>query len=247
MGYRLCPHCRSSNRADAADCYSCEKPMTAVTKNSSESAAEPTVGSTLGADFRETAHSTAQGVVAIGLVTAFGAALGLAWDLSDLDLPFFLEEVSLGIVCAVASAFLLGKFDDMPPHLLRRRLLPAGVFGAIVGLCLFCIWWAFDPPAGSLAIGAFAGFLAGLPIVVSFGLLGGESRPLGLLEFLNMAVGLLVGGGLGLWIALDQEDSSFFFGFLGLIGLIPAMVGGRVNLWEVLSSDNGSSFSSRRN
>lgn len=244
MGYRLCPHCRSSNLDDATECYNCEKPMAAIPKQSIEHSTSDAAPSAPRVDLKEAAHSTAQGLVAIGLVTSFGAALGLGWDLSELDLPFFLEEISLGVLCAVTAAYLLGKFQDMPTHQITRRLLPAGAFGAIVGFCLFCIWWAFDPSAGALAIGAFAGFLSGLPIVVSFGLFGGESRPMGGLEFLNMAVGLLVGAGLGLWISLDQDDSSLFMGLLGLVGLIPALAGGRVNMWEVLSyfsEDNSSS------
>jgi hypothetical protein len=179
-------------------------------------------------------HSLAQAVVAIGLATVLGGVLGLGWDHIPMDLPFFLEEVLLGLTCSTATAFLIGKFQDMPSWQLYPRLWPAALFGAAVGICLYGIWWTLDPSVGGLGIGLFAGFFGGVPVVVSFGLLGGESRPMGQLEFYNMVVSLGVGFLLGLMLLAEDADITSMPAVLGIAGLFPALAGNRINIWDVM-------------
>lgn len=174
------------------------------------------------------------GFLAIALSMVFGGLIGFGFSLVEGELPFFLEELLLGTACATTTAFCLGKFKDMPEGLLFKRLYPAAAYGALVGCCLYLIWWTFDPSAGLIWVGVIAGFCSGLPIAVSFGLAGGESRPLGMLEFGNVVVSLGLGFLIGVFFGFEDGDYYFIPGFAGLLGLIPTMFGGRINLWEMM-------------
>lgn len=231
MSYRQCPHCRANNRTTDTVCYSCQNSLEPP-PTEPESTVEVSSG--------EVARQTGQAVLALALAVFFGGLLGLGWEHLPMELPFFLEELLLGIICATATAYVIGKFQDMPHWRLFPRLWPAALFGAVVGTCLYAIWWSFDPAVGGLGIGMWAGFCAGLPVVVSFGLAGGESRPLGKLEFTNFAVSLGVGALFALFIVVE-DDPSLFPGFVGVCGLLPTLAGNRVNLWEMMEH-----FSSER-
>lgn len=237
MSYHQCPHCRANNRATDSDCYNCHQAIGELPKEPESSATATEITPA------EIAHSMAQAVLAIGIATVFGGALGFTWDRIPMDLPFALEQITLGTICATGTAFLIGKFQDMPHWKLNKRLWPAAMFGAIVGLCLYAVWWSFDPAVGGLGIGLCAGFCAGLPVVISFGLAGGESRPMGKLEFLNLGVSLLMGVVVA-FIFVLEDDPANFPGVLGLCGLLPTLAGNRINLVEVVAYIN--SFDSSR-
>ena len=228
MSYKNCPHCGASNPSKDRACYSCSKPLDPIPSPESS-----------GEEFVSTSSHSGEvslfaGFLAISLSTLFGGAIGFGFSMLEFELPFFLEEVLLGTVCATATAFCLGKFKEMPEGLLMQRLLPAAAYGALVGCCLYAIWWTFDPSAGLIVVGAIAGFCSGLPIAVSFGLAGGESRPLGSLEFLNVVASIGLGVLLGFLLGLEFEDFYVVPGAAGILGLVPTMFGGRINLYEIL-------------
>ena len=156
--------------------------------------------------------------VAVGLATAFGAGLGLSIQLLEVGVPFFLEEIGLGVLCSVVTTYAVGKLKEIPEGLLIPRLIPAALFGMLIGLYLYAIWWCFDPSAGFVVIGAIAGFCSGLPVAVSFGLLGGESRTLGLMEFANILSGAVLGF---LFAVCATEDFYMGVGFAGVGGAYP--------------------------
>ena len=184
--------------------------------------------------------STSKAVLAVTLSTVLGGLLGLGLEFSQLEMPFFFEEILLGLICAVSTAYSLGKIQEMPEGLLMKRLGPAAGFGTLVGLCLFGIWWSFDPPVGFVAIGAVAGFCSGIPIAVSFGLTGGQSRPLGRLEFGNVLLSMGLGFVIACFVGLgDEYDPGFDFyivpGISGTLALVPTLFGGRISLAELMA------------
>jgi hypothetical protein len=230
MRYKSCPACGASNRGKDQECYSCNARFGEAENSPKPVGDTPTktVNFTSG-----TEASALAGFVAIALSTILGTGLGYGISLLETELPFFLAEVLLGVICATGAAFALAKFQDMPEGLMAKRLGPAAGFGALVGLCLFAIWWTFDPQAGFPVIGGIAGLCSGVPIAVSFGLLGGESRPLGTLEYMNVLMSL--GGGALFAIFIAFEDADFYIvpGIAGIIGLLPTLFGGRINMVEV--------------
>ena len=226
MAYMNCPHCKASNRQADHSCYSCSKALRLQQDSGSTEQVELEDSSDEGVD-----GSWLLLFVAVGLATALGAGLGLAVQISELELPFFLEELGLGVLCSVVTAYAVGKLKEIPEGLLFPRLLPAAAFGALVGLCLFGVWWAFDPSAGFVVIGAIAGFCSGIPVAVSFGLLGGEGRNLSWLEFANVGAGALLGFVIG---AFFLEDFDLGVGFAGVGGLIPCLTGGRIQALALL-------------
>ena len=232
MSYMNCPSCGSQNRARDENCYNCSKPLsekpTPRQATREESAAQP------GAEVQSAGGSRLVAFVALCLTAVFGGALGYGIEFTELEMPFFLEELLLGIICATFTAFCLGKFLDMPDGLIFRRLGPAAGYGALVGICLFSIWWSFDPSAGFTVIGAIAGFCSGLPIIVSYGLAGGESRVLGTLEFLNVVGSLVFGLVAGVFLSFEEGEFYIVPGIMGMIGLIPTLLGGRINVMEML-------------
>lgn len=181
--------------------------------------------------------SYSKAFLAVMLSAAFGAALGFGLEFMELELPFVVAEILLGSVCAVFTAFVVAMFVEMPDWKRYQRMVPAIGFGGLVGFALFSIWYVFDPPYGFVAIGAIAGICSGFPVAVSFGLLGGECRPLGLLEFSNLLIGFLVGAGLGIF-AVEDFGIEACLGTAGLTALIPTFVGGRINLWEIIREIN---------
>ena len=236
MSYRNCPSCKASNRQQDPVCYSCSSPMDLAPSWDTEASSSPP--STAVSETVEVTKSLTMGLVAVLLSTFLGGGLGFALEYLELEIPFFFEELALGLICALAAAFNLGKFQEMPEGLLSKRLGPAALFGALVGVCLYAIWWTFDPSSGLLVVGMIAGFCAGLPIVVSFGLAGGESRPLGQLEFLNVGASMALGLAIGLFIGVESEDLYIMPGMAGIFGLIPTLLGGRINLYELFSEIN---------
>jgi hypothetical protein len=229
MSYKPCPHCGASNPSQDPKCYSCSKPLDSP---------RPTEASDTGSVSAKTTGPTGEvsllaGFLAISLSMLLGGVIGFGFSVMEFGLPFFLEEILLGTVCATATAFCLGKFQEMPEGLLFQRLYPAAAYGALVGFCLYAIWWTFDPSAGFVVIGVIAGFCSGLPIAVSFGLAGGESRPLGSLEFTNVVVSVALGALIGVFLGLEVEEFSVVPGAAGILGLVPTMFGGRINLYEI--------------
>jgi len=160
--------------------------------------------------------------------------MGFGLSVIDLDMPFFLSEILMGVVCAVVTAYCIGKFQDMPEGLLGARLLPAALYGASVGLCLFMVWWSFDPTAGFPVIGMIAGFCTGIPICVSFGLAGGESRRIGTTELANFGISLGLGVIIALFLFLEEGDFYLMPGVVGALGLLPTLMGGRLNLADIM-------------
>jgi hypothetical protein len=179
-------------------------------------------------------QSTGKTALAVLMSAVLGGLLGLGIEITNLEMPFFLEEILLGVLCSSGVAYALGKIQEMPDGLLFPRLGPAAAYGALVGLCLFAIWYTFDPSVGFVGIGAIAGVCCGLPVAVSFGLMGGQSRPLGALEFGNVLLSMAIGAGLAIVVALDGEDFYIVPGFAGILALIPTLLGGRINLKEIL-------------
>jgi hypothetical protein len=180
-------------------------------------------------------------VVALGLATALGGVIGFAWDWLEVELPFALAELLLGAICATGCALAIGLFQGMPSWKLTPRLLPAALFGSLAGLCLSCIWWSWDLPGGGLAVGLVAGFFSAPPVIVSFGLLGGESRPIGALELSNTVINIAAGTFVAFFVVLGDvenlsslSDLSDLAGAAGLIGLVSAFGGGRANIWQVM-------------
>ena len=64
--------------------------------------------------------------------------------------------------------------------------------------------------------------------------MGGQSRPLGALEFWNVLLSLAMGAGFGILVAMDSGDFYLVPGFAGILALIPTLLGGRINLKEIL-------------
>lgn len=187
--------------------------------------------------------STGKTLLAVGMSVMVGGLLGLVLELTQIEMPFFLEEILLGTLCCVGTAYGLGKIQEMPDGLLFPRLGPAAGFGALVGLCLYGIWYSFDPPVGFVAIGVIAGICCGIPVAVSFGLMGGQSRPLGLMEFGNVLISMAMGFGIACFIAMgDEYDPGFDFylvpGVAGILALLPTLFGGRINLKELMEHLN---------
>lgn len=181
------------------------------------------------------AHQSAgKTALAVVMSMVLGSLMGLAIEITNLEMSFFLEEIMLGVLCSLGVAYALGKIQEMPDGLLFPRLGPAAAYGALIGLCLFGIWYTFDPSVGFVAIGAIAGVCCGLPVAVSFGLMGGQSRPLGALEFGNVLLSMAIGAGLAIFVALDGGDFYIVPGFAGILALIPTLLGGRINLKEIL-------------
>ena len=63
--------------------------------------------------------------VAVVLSTILGAACGYGIEFFELEMPFFLEEILLGLICAVGTAFCICKFQEIPEGLMSSRLGPA--------------------------------------------------------------------------------------------------------------------------
>ena len=240
MRFQQCPKCGSSNRASDKKCYSCSEALV-VDPPEVARVTDGEGGSAKRLDFLDptqedtVAHRSAGKTgLAVLMSMVLGGLLGLAIELTNLEMPFFLEEILLGVICSLGVAFALGKIQEMPDGLLFPRLGPAAAYGALIGLCLFGIWYTFDPSVGFIAIGAIAGVCCGLPVAVSFGLMGGQSRPLGLLEFGNVLLSLAMGAGFGIFVAMDSGDFYLVPGFAGILALIPTLLGGRINLKEIL-------------
>ena len=230
MKYRNCPNCGSSNHAESSACYNCNGHLPTVTDSAEQSYAFGHENDD--AEFRpmsENPKATFTAFVAILLSSIFGGSLGFAITHFEIEMPFFLEEILLGSFCAVATAFCLAKMIDLPEGLIGQRLLPAAGFGSLVGVCLYAIWWSFDPSFGMVTVGAIAGFCSGAPITVSFGLHGGKSAPLGMLEFGNVIGGIMVGMMVAIWICLEDGDFYLVPGITGFCGLLPTTAGGRMN------------------
>lgn len=231
MSYRSCPNCRANNRAIDTRCYNCEESLPSLVET-------PGVGAEPSLSVAEVSSETFAAVVSLGLVMGLGGFVGVAWEAFDLDLPFLLEELVLGVLCSTICAVLLGMYRGMMSHQIFHRALPAALLGAFVGACLYGFWWSFDPPLGGLGVGLVAGFCAGLPVIVSFGLAGGESRPLGTTEFSNLLLSLVLGAVIGLGFASEVEEWSLLPGFIGAGGLLPTLLGGRISLWDILHAMN---------
>ena len=242
MAYINCEGCGGSNKATSTTCYNCERPLEAQVLR--ESAALLQNGADQPVRPQGVGLATITFLLSVSLTTMLGALIGFGFSVLDFELPFFLEEIALGVICAVGAAFCIGKFQDMPDGLLYTRLGPAGALGGVVGLCLFGIWWSFDPSAGFPVIGAIAGFCSSIPICVSFGLAGGESRPLGGPELMNVVVSLGVGFLIGLWFCFEVGETDYVPGAMGILGLIPTFFGARVNLVDIghmMDSSDGDS------
>lgn len=230
MSYMSCPHCRSSNRAEDESCYSCDKPLH---PDRLPDYLQPEEGS----EAVTTTSSRAGNqqwlpfLVSIILTMTLGGLMGFGVEFAELELPFFLEEIALGLICSVAATFCIGKIRDIPDGLIFARLGPAAWFGFLVGLCLYLIWWSFDPPGGFVIIGVIGGLCASLPIAVSFGMMDGESHPFGMAETLNVGAGAVI---LGILAFVVTEDFYPAVGFAGLGGLVPSLLGGRVDTLAVL-------------
>ena len=239
MKYKTCQHCGASNRGADKKCYGCgtgfDAPAKAPSAADAAALAGPGAERTQSEALKEVGHSRMVAFLAISLSSMLGTGLGFGISLLETELPFFLEEVIIGVLCAVAAAFCIGKFQEMPEGLLYARLGPAAGFGALVGMCLFAIWWSFDPSAGLPVIGGIAGLCAGIPVAVSFGLAGGESRPLGQLEFLNVLMSMGIGFGIGILCCLEYGDFYWVPGIAGILALAPTFLGGRINLNELLA------------
>lgn len=230
MAYRNCPHCGASNRSTDSSCYSCTMPIDAAPAPGAET--EPPGPQSGG---NEVPHiSWPEGILAVALSMLFGGALGYGISILEMEMPFLLEEVLLGALCASVTAWCLSKFQELPEGLAAGRIVPATAYGALVGLCLYAIWWTFDPSAGFVVIGAIAGFCSGLPVAVSYGLGGGENRALGSLEFMNVFISIGVGLALGVFLSFELEEFYLIPGVAGLLGLIPTALGGRLNLNQIL-------------
>lgn len=229
MSYRRCPFCNSNNKVTDYECYNCERSLEAEA-----------VGQTL--DVSRETTSLAQSfsswltaAVPIAIVTLFGGGLGWLWQEFGVGLPFLLEQLLLGTICAAACAGLVACLQSMPTWQLWPRLGPAAAFGAIVGFCTFSFWWTFELPIGGLGMGLVAGFFSAFPVVISFGLFGGESRPIREEEFLHQAVGLAIGIGIGLIAMMtDGGDQHTVPGVMAIFGLLSACFGGRINTIELL-------------
>ena len=191
----------------------------------------------------ETSLSMMMLFVGVALSTILGASVGFALQFLEMEMPLFLEEIALGALCAVSTAYCLGKFQDMPEGLLAKRLGPAAAYGSLVGFCLFGIWWSFEPDAGLTVVGAIAGLCAGIPIVVSFGLAGGESRPIGQLEFFNVLASMGLGLAIGIFMTFGsyryghyREGMSWLSvpGMASLLALAPTLFGGRITLAQMM-------------
>lgn len=235
MGYKTCSKCGGSNKSSASKCYSCGDSFIEQAAQREMRNSEPLISrEERKAAFEEASKSMVTAFLAVTLSTIAGGAMGYGLSVLEFELPFFLEEIGLGVICAVATAYCIGKFQDMPEGLLLARLGPAALYGASVGLCLFMVWYSFDPSAGFPVIGMIAGFCTGVPICVSFGLAGGESRPVGRIELMNFGVSMGVGVLMGLWVCMDDGDFYMLPGVMGALGLIPTIMGGRVNLAELM-------------
>ena len=235
MKYQSCPSCGSSNRGADRKCYNCSAPL-----NQPQIQSEPTASSTTDVytpdvNVKVVEKSLGTAFIAVILSTILGASCGYGIEFFELEMPFFLEEILLGLICASGTAFCICKFQDIPEGLILARLIPAAAYGTLVGLCLFCIWWSFDPSAGFTVVGGIAGFCSGIPVAVSFGLMGGESRPLGQLEFLNVIISLGLGMIMAVFIVFDDGDLYGATGVCGLLALVPTVIGGRINLSEMLA------------
>lgn len=234
MAYIQCRACGSSNRSSDTKCYNCENSL---------STPPPSTSTVSAAAYEESAvhvgehTSYSKAFVSVVLSAVFGGAIGVGFEFMEVELPFVLTEIILGSACAVFTAFMVALFVEMPDWKRYRRMISAVGFGALVGLALYCIWYAFDPPYGFMAIGAIAGVCSGFPVVVSFGLLGGECRPLGLLEFSNVLGGFLLGACFG-FVLLEEVSLEAWIGAAGITALIPTFFGGRINLWEILREFN---------
>lgn len=230
MRYRNCPNCGSSNHVECQNCYSCEQPLPSASPVVNSARFDDNVDQS--GEFRsitEDPKATFTAFIAIALSSICGGGMGYFISRYEIEMPFFLEEVLLGTICAVITAFCLAKLLELPEGLVVPRLLPAGGFGALVGVCLYAIWWSLDPPVGLTAVGAIAGVCAAVPITVSFGLFGGESAPLGMLEFGNVLGGLVVGFFVAIWFGLEIGDIYWIPGIMGICGLLPTFAGGRLN------------------
>lgn len=234
MSYRNCDQCGGSNKASSRKCYNCDASLSDEPVKELESVdPHENIGWS-----KLPSYSM---VLGIALTTAFGGILGMGLSFLSFELPFFLEELGLGALCALGAAYSLGKMLEMPDGLLGPRLLPATLFGACVGLCLFGVWWSFDPSAGFPVIGMIAGFCSSIPICVSFGLTGGESRPIGRLEFINVGVSLALGILMAFLFAVEEFDLDFVPGIARILGLIPTLLGARINLIDIAHMfDSGS-------
>lgn len=233
MSYVQCPSCNSPNRAKDKRCYNCKAFLIA-----------PKPAETEAEEFITEHVSFGKAFLAVMLSVVTGGVLGLLLQLLDPDLPFSLVEAGLGALCATITAFAISTFVETPDWQRFQRIVPATGFGALVGIALFSIWDIFDLPGGYIAIGSLAGFFAGLPIAVSFGLLGGESRPVGKVEYFHLLIGFVVGCMVGLAF-FDGDGDYEYLGVGGAFALLPALFGGRVNLWDyfgqALLSEGGDS------
>ena len=227
MAYLNCPHCKAPNRQADRSCYSCSKPLRLEKTSDLENESLGTEASTLNGE-----SSWAMLFVAVGLAISVGAGLGLAIEVSDIELPFFLEELGLGILCSVITTYAVGKLKEIREGLLFPKLLSAAAYGSLVGLCLFGVWWGLDPDAGFVVIGAIAGLCSGIPVAISFGLLGGEVRNLSWLEYANVLAGFILGFSLGILLG----DFDYALGLGGAGGLIPCLAGGRVQALALLTA-----------
>lgn len=230
MARKRCYGCGSSRETTDTVCGICDKPY----------------GEGADADFEVTGGEQASALKEAGasafaviLATLLGGFLGAAFGVLEMELPFVLDELLLGVLSAVGIAYVVGKHQGMEERNLLPRLFSAAWFGGLVGTCLFGIWWSFDPPGGWMVIGACAGFFSGLPIIISFGLSGGESKNLGKWEFFNVFSSIVIGAAIG--ALLCAEDGEYFAvpGYAGAAGLLPAVFAGKFSIgeWWIGSED----------
>lgn len=220
VSYLRCPHCDANNRQADTHCYACQSTLTAPAREPGDSATE-LKASTLSVAF-----------VVAGLMSALGAGLAFFWESMIPELPFVLEPLAIGLICSLAANSLAGKLEAIPQWKIFPRLGPSALFGVTTGLCFFGIWYAFDPAGGWMFFGSTLGFCCGWSVAVSFGLLGGMSRPMGLTELANYGLSLVIGGGIALGFA-DTYDLEIFPGVVGLCGLTSALTGARFGMMDL--------------
>jgi hypothetical protein len=160
-------------------------------------------------------------------ITALVAAMLVSWLAS---LPFSGSVLVQGALCGALAALVAALVATLlttphPAGAPEKHVVSVVPYGAVMGVAFACFSLGWGVSGGYP--GAWGGFFAGAPAVVSYGLFGAKKRRMNRADYLALFWYVVAGGFTGLLLGIDEGVHAMLMLGAGLT-LFCGMFAGRL-------------------